>query len=195
MKFKKRGDEIKKKSSPLKLLSQFQPNFAEMILRWSPFKIVSVSAVLYPRWPPLLKIEISSNGQNCSILSQKVLKFELYKHNDDLFNIYYGFFMNFELLPIMQIRKRGDGIKKKSSPLKLLSQSQPNFAEMILRWSPFKIVSVSAVLYPRWPPLLKIEISSNGQNCSILSQKVPKFELYKHNDELFNIYYGIFYEL
>jgi hypothetical protein len=53
----------------------------------------------------------------------------------------------------------------------LLSQSQPNFAEMILRWSPFKTVSVSAFLYPRWPPLLKIEISSNGQNCSILSQK------------------------
>jgi hypothetical protein len=24
---------------------------------------------------------------------------------------------------------------------------------------------------------------------------VPKFELHKHNDELFNIYYGIFYEL
>jgi hypothetical protein len=37
-------------------------------------------------------------------------------------------------------------------------------------------VSVSAVLYPGWPPLLKIEISSNGQNCSILSQKVPKSE-------------------
>jgi hypothetical protein len=31
--------------------------------------------------------------------------------------------------------------------------------------------------------------------CSILSQKVLKFELYKHNDERFNIYYGIFYEL
>jgi hypothetical protein len=43
--------------------------------------------------------------------------------------------------------------------------------------------------------ITKIEISSNGQNCSILSQKVSKFELYKHNDELFNIYYGIFYEL
>jgi hypothetical protein len=41
--FSKRGDEIKKKSSPLKLQSQSQPNFAEMILRWSPFKIVSVS--------------------------------------------------------------------------------------------------------------------------------------------------------
>ena len=89
----------------------------------------------------------------------------------------------------------GDEIKKKSTPLKLLSQSQPNFAEMIFGRSPFKIVSVSTVLYPRWPPLLKIEISSNRQHCSILSQKVPKFELYKHNDELFNIYYGIFYEL
>jgi hypothetical protein len=31
--------------------------------------------------------------------------------------------------------------KKKSSPLKLLSQSQPNFAEMILGWPPSKIVS------------------------------------------------------
>ena len=93
-----------------------------------------------------------------------------------------------------KIEKSGMKLKKKSSPLKLLSQSQPNLAEMILGWSPFKLVSVSAVLYPKWPPLLKIEISSNGQNCSILSQKVPKFELYKHN-ELFNIYCGIFYEL
>ena len=125
-------------------------------------------------------------------------KFELYQHNDDYFNIYYGIFLwtlNFyRFWSIMQIRKRGDEIKKKSS-LKLLSQSQPNFAQMILRWSPFKIVSLCAVLYPRWPPLLKIEISSNAQNCSILSQKVPKFELYKHNDELFSIYYRIFYEL
>ena len=95
----------------------------------------------------------------------------------------------------LKIEKRGDEIKKKSSPLKLLSQSQPKFAEMILGWSPFKIVSVSAVLYPRWPPFLKIEFFSNGKNCSILSQKVPKFELYNQNDELLNIYYGIFYEL
>ena len=128
-----------------------------------PFQIVSVSTVLYPRWPPLLKIEISSNGQNCSILSQKVPKFELYKHNDELFNIYYGIFLwtlNFCLFwPIMQIRKKGGWNLKKFSPLKLLCQSQPNSAEMILGWSPFKILSVSAVLYPRWAPLLKIEIS------------------------------------
>jgi hypothetical protein len=32
-------------------------------------------------------------------------------------------------------RKKGYEIKKKSFPLKLLSQSQPNFAEMILGWS------------------------------------------------------------
>ena len=66
---------------------------------------------------------------------------------------------------------------------------------MVPGWVPFKIVSDSPTLHSRWPLLLKIEISSNGQNCSILSQNVPKFELCKHNDELFNIYYRIFYEL
>jgi hypothetical protein len=50
-------------------------------------------------------------------------------------------------------------------------------------------------LHSRWPLLLKIEISSNGRNCSILSQNVPKFELYKHNDELFSMFDRIFYEL
>jgi hypothetical protein len=48
-------------------------------------------------------------------------------------------------------RKRGDEILKKSSPLKLLSQSQPSFAEMILGWSPSKIMSDISDLQPRWP--------------------------------------------
>jgi hypothetical protein len=52
-----------------------------------------------------------------------------------------------------------------------------------------KFQSDSHALHSRWPLLLKIEISSNVQNCSILSQNVPKFELCKHNDELFSIYY------
>ena len=140
-----------------------------MILGWSPFKIVSVSTVWYPRWPPLLKIEISSNGQNCSILSQKVPKFELYKHNDELFNIYYGIFYELWTFAyfdrLCKLEKRGDEIKKKSSPLKLLCQSQPNSAEMILGWSPFKIVSVSRPVskmaaitknrnFFKWPKLL-----------------------------------------
>ena len=137
-----------------------------MILGWSPFKFMSVSAVLYPRWPPLLKIEISSNGQKLLYFKQKVPKFELYKHNDELFNIYYGIFYELWTFAyfdrLCKLEKRGDEIKKISS-LKLLCQSQPNFAEMILGLSPFKIVSVSTVLYPRWPPLLQIEISSNGQ--------------------------------
>jgi hypothetical protein len=169
-----------------------------MILGGSPFRIVSFSAVLCPRWQPLLKIEFFSNDQNCSILSQKLPKFELYKHNDEHFNIYYGIFYELwtfaDFDRLCRKKNRGDEIEKISS-LKLQSQSKPNFAEMILGWSPFKIVSLSAVLCPRWPPLLKIEIYSNDQNCPILSQKVPKFELYKHNYELFNIYYGIFYEL
>jgi hypothetical protein len=129
MQIGKKGGWNLKKSSPLKLLGQSQPNFAEMILGWFPFKIVSISAVLYPRWPPLLKIEISSNGQNCSILKQKVSKFELYKHNDELFNIYYGVFYELwtfaDFDRLCKLEKRGDEIKKKSS-LKLLSKSQPN---------------------------------------------------------------------
>jgi hypothetical protein len=47
--------------------------------------------------------------------------------------------------------RKGDDIFKKSSPLKLLSQSQPNFAEMILGWYPSKIVSGISDLQPRWP--------------------------------------------
>jgi hypothetical protein len=81
-----------------------------------------------------------------------VPKFELYKHNDELFNMYYGIFYELwtftDFDRLSKLEKRGDEIKKKNS-LKLLSQSQPNFAEMILRWSPFKIVSFSTVLYPR----------------------------------------------
>jgi hypothetical protein len=71
----------------------------------------------------ILKIEISSNGQNGSILSQKVPKFELYKHNDELFNIYYRIFYELWTFTdfdwLCKLEKRGDEILKKSSPLKL----------------------------------------------------------------------------
>jgi hypothetical protein len=39
----------------------------------------------------------------------------------------------------LKIEKKRDEILKNSSPLKLLSQSQPNFAEMILVWSSSKM--------------------------------------------------------
>jgi hypothetical protein len=68
-----------------------------------------------------------TNGQNCSILSQKVPKFELYKHNNELFNIYYGIFKELwtftDFNRLCKLEKRGDEIKKKSS-LKLSSQSK-----------------------------------------------------------------------
>jgi hypothetical protein len=53
---------------------------------------------------------------------------------------------------LCKLEKRGDEIKKKSSPVKLLSQSQPNFAEMILGWSSSKMVFGISELQPRWPP-------------------------------------------
>jgi hypothetical protein len=125
------------------------------------------------------------------ILSQKVPKFELYKHNDELFNIYYGIFYELwtfaDFDRLCKLEKRGMKFKKKN----FLWNYWANLNQTLLKWSlggPLsKNGAVTAVLYPRWLPLLKIEISSNGQNCSILSQKVPKFELYKHNDELVNI--------
>jgi hypothetical protein len=47
----------------------------------------------------------------------------------------------------MKLEKRGDEIKKKSCPLKLLSQSQPNFAEMtfwlkVEQFWPFEEISI-----------------------------------------------------
>ena len=115
-----------------------KPNLVGMVPGWVPLKIVSVSPVLYPRWPLLLKIEISSNGQNCPILSQNVPKFEMYKHNDEVFNRYYRIFYEISTFAdfnrLCKLEKRGDEIQKKSSPLKLLGQSQPSFAEMILGW-------------------------------------------------------------
>ena len=164
------------------------------------------SARPHPRWPPLLKIEMSSNGQNCSILSQKVPKFELYKHNDELFNIYYRIIYELWTFAYFDRLCKLEKGEMKLEKDRLLWNHWANLNQTLLKWSlggplsklcpsaPSRPVSKMAVLHP-WPPLLKIEISSNGQNCSILSQKVPKFELYKHNDELFNIYYGIFNEL
>jgi hypothetical protein len=52
----------------------------------------------------------------------------------------------------LKIEKRGGWNLIKSSPLKLQSQSQPNFTEMILGWSPSKIMSGISDLRPRWPP-------------------------------------------
>jgi hypothetical protein len=64
------GHNFGRGPSKLKPLNQIKPNLAGMVPGWVPFKIVSDSPALHSRWPLLLKIEISSNGQNYSILSQ-----------------------------------------------------------------------------------------------------------------------------
>jgi hypothetical protein len=55
---------------------------------------------------------------------------------------------------------------KKSSPLKLLSQSQPNFTEMILGWSPSKFVSGIS----EGPPLAPDTILEEDHPMTILSK-------------------------
>ena len=87
-----------------------------MVPGWVPFKYVSDSLALHSKWPLLLKIEISSNAQNCSILSQNVPKFELCKIMMSFLAYITGFFMNFELLPILidyaNLKKGGMKFKK-----------------------------------------------------------------------------------
>ena len=124
-----------------------------------PFKIVSNSPALHSRWPLLLKVEISSNGQNCSILSQNVPKFELYKHNDELFNMYDRIF--YELWTFADF-DRLCKLEKKGG------------------WNLKKIFSA---LHSRWLLLLKIEISSIVHCCFSISQNELKFELQRHGKE------------
>jgi hypothetical protein len=115
-----------------------------------------------------------------------------------LFNIYRYYRISYELWTfayfdrLCKLEKRVDEIKKKSSPLKLLLVMAA-ILDTGRRWrtqfwkgttqGSFQqsLVEIGSVVSEK--------IFFFFQNCSILSQKVPKFELYKHNDELFNIYY------
>ena len=119
---------------------------------WVPFKIVSDSPAHHSRWLLLLKIEISSIVHCCFSVSQNELKFQLQLHGKEQFNIYSCFSVKFFFQPIYTDYANQAYFDKrsyfKSSPLKPLNQIKPNLAG----WVPFKIVSVSAVLYPRWPP-------------------------------------------
>jgi hypothetical protein len=108
-----------KKSSPLKLLSQSQQNFAEMILRWSPFKIVSVSTVLtfwlkIEQFWPFEEISIFNNGGHFgyrTALTDTILKgnhlriiqtkFDCISIMMSFLTYIMGFFMNFGLLLIL----------------------------------------------------------------------------------------------
>ena len=100
--------------------------------------------------------------------------------------------------PIMQIWKKGDEMLKKSSPLKLLSQSQPNFAEMILGWP-----------LPKLCPVIQTsnQDGRQAQNrkkgdeilivhcCFSVSQNELKFKCSYMARNSFNIYSGFFCEI
>ena len=121
------------------LLWNYWANLNQTLLKWS---LGVPLSKLCPSAPSCIKdgrhdkkIEISLNGQNCSILSQKVPKFELYKHNDEIFNIYYEIFLwtlnVCRFWPIMQIRKKGGWNLKKNL---LLWNYCANLNQTLLKW-------------------------------------------------------------
>ena len=154
-----------------------------MVPGWVPFKIVSDSPALHSRWLLLLKIEISSNGQNCSILSQNVPKFELCKHNDELFSIYYRIFLwtlNFcRFWPIMQIRKKGGWNFKKISSSETTEPISTKLCWNDSWMAPFQ----NCVRWSRLPTKMatKLKIEKRGDEiliihcCFSVSQNELKF--------------------
>jgi hypothetical protein len=136
-KLEKRGDEIKKKSSPLKLLSQSQSNFTEMILGWPPSKIVSClySSNLGTFW---LKIEQFWPFEEISIFS-----------NSGHFEWRAG---------LSDTILKGD--HPRTIPAKFALIWFSNLAGMVPGSVPFKIVSDSPALLSRWLLLIKMLISS-----------------------------------
>jgi hypothetical protein len=176
------------KSSPLKLMNQITPNLAGMVPGWVPFKIVSDSPALHSRWLLLLKIEISSNGQNCSILSQNVPKFELYKHNDEFFSMCDRIFYErthpgtiparFGLIWFSDFR--GEDLNA------IFYQNMPNLHNRYIsaeRKISQKNLEYMQNYFLRWLLLLKIEISSIVHCCFSISQNELKFELQLHGKE------------
>ena len=95
----------------------------------------------------------------------------------------------------MQIRKKGGWNLKK-----IFSSETTVPISTKLCWDDPWVVPFQKCVRQRRPVSKMAAITKNRNffkwpKLLYLSQKVPKFELYKHNDELFNIYYGIFYEL
>jgi hypothetical protein len=88
----------------------------------------------------------------------------------------------------MQIRKKGEEIKKKSSPLKLLSQSQPNFAEMILGWPPSKNMYGDPDFQPRWRPSSKERDPPRDHPCQVWFNLVQRFQRRRFKCDLLSKY-------
>jgi hypothetical protein len=114
-------------------------NLIFFLLFWNYWANPNQTLLKWSSGGPLSKLCPSASsciqdGQNCSILSQKMPKFELYKHNDEQKTCITGFLwtLNFCLFwPIMQIRKRGMRLKKNL----LLWNYCANLNQTLLKWS------------------------------------------------------------
>jgi hypothetical protein len=127
-KLEKRGDEIKKKSSPVKLLSQSQSNFAEMILGCSSSKTVSGISELRPG-----TILVEGLNRRTHFWQR---------------TIQWLFHQNLVLIEQMVSHKKiFMGISHRMEPV---AQLEPNFDKIVIGWSSFKIVSGGPALWPRW---------------------------------------------
>ena len=125
-------------------------------------------------------------------------KFELYKHNDELFNIYYGIF--YELWTFADFDRLCKLEKRRMKLKKMFSSEITKPISTKLRWNDPWVVRFQYCVRQRRPVSKMAAITKNRNffKWPILLYFKPesaKFELYKHNDELFNIYYGMFYEL
>ena len=141
-----RPSTITEKSSPLKPFSQFWPNFGGMVLGWSSFKILSDDLIGNPNMAARLKIEKRGDEILKNLL--------LWKYWANLHQTWLEWSLDgplSKLCPTIPTseqngrqaknRKKGGWNFKKSSPLKVFSQSSPNLAGMALGWFFTKIVS------------------------------------------------------
>jgi hypothetical protein len=104
---------------------------------------VSDSPAIHSRWLLLLKIEISSNGQNFTHRNKTTLFGETRGSQEPViahlvFNLTSKVNRKWGWYPLNQIK--------------------PNLAGMVPGWVPFKFVSDSPALHSRWLLLLKIKI-------------------------------------
>ena len=118
-----------------------------MVLRWSSFRIVSDDPACQPKWPP------QPNLINIGPYEKLVVWIYLLNWNQTLVKWSLGGPLS-ELYPMTQPANQ-DGrhsrtlfnigpygiFVKKSSCLELLAQFEPDLAEMVLRWSSYRIVS------------------------------------------------------
>jgi hypothetical protein len=154
------------KGSSLCLYSSNLGTFWLKIEQFWPFEEISIFSTLHPRWPPLLKIEISSNGQNCFILSQNMSKFELHKHNDELLTYIMGFFMNFQLFADF------DRLCKLGINKQILKRTDPGTIPVgfgLIWFSGFRGEDLNVIFYQNMPNL------HNRYKSEPLCQLQPNF--------------------